>query len=350
MSGGVALLVKPARRISASICRRLPREACLQPGLRPTTVITPQRYHRNNSSRSRRSGGWDSMPLAPGASILLTVALCSVSADSPAEAGWWPFSNRQPASPFSNTIPRKAKKQRAKAEVQMRKYLAKMRKPVQELMAGLRKGEVSREEYDRRMAVFNDEVELATHRIIFGVSDPPDARRRYEAEHGNCRYTPEAIRLVSALSPLIEIGAGRGHWQRGLSEAGATVISFDKWATTPSSGNESGTTAGLPQIGRVLPGDEHALRLHRDKTLLLVYPPPGDMALHCLHEYRGDTLVYVGEGRGGANASDAFFDGLDAEWDVESILDLDPFPQCFERLFLLRRRQRTAVGASSHQD
>lgn len=85
-------------------------------------------------------------------------------------------------------------------------------------------------------------------------------------------------------------------------------------------------------------------------SLLLVYPPPGDMALRCLHEYRGDTLVYVGEGRGGANASDEFFDGLDAEWDVKNILDLDPFPQCFERLFLLRRRQRTTVGASSQQD
>ncbi|CAM9759726.1 unnamed protein product [Ectocarpus sp. 6 AP-2014] len=347
MSGA---LVRPAlRQLPASICRRLP-PAAGQPGLRSTTAVTPQRYHRNNSSRRRPSGGWDSMPLAPGASILLAVALCSVSADSPAEAGWWPFSKRQPTSPFSNTIPRQAKKQRAKAEVQMRKYLAKMRMPVQELMTGLRKGEVSREEYDKRMTVFNDEVELATHRIIFGVSDPPDARRRYEAEHGNCRYTPESIRLVSALSPLVEIGAGRGHWQRGLSEAGATVISFDKWATTPSSGDERGTTAGMPQIGRVLPGDEHALRLHRDKTLLLVYPPPGDMALRCLQEYRGDTLAYVGEGRGGANASDEFFDGLDAEWDVENILDLDPFPQCFERLFLLRRRQRTAVGASSQQD
>lgn len=138
MSGALA---RPARRISASIRRRLPSEAC-QPGLRPTTAITPQRYQRNNSSRRRPSAGWDSMPLAPGASILLTVALCSVFADSPAEAGWWPFSNRQPASPFNNTIPRKAKKQRAKAEVQMRKYLAKMRVPVQELMAGLRKGEV----------------------------------------------------------------------------------------------------------------------------------------------------------------------------------------------------------------
>lgn len=116
------------------------------------------------------------------------------------------------------------------------------------------------------MASFNNEVELATHRIIFGVLDPPDARRRYEAEYGNCRHTPDAIRVVSAFSPLVEIHAGRGHWQHALSKAGATVVSFDKWATAPGSGNQPGMTAGMPQIGKVLPGDEHALRLHRDKT------------------------------------------------------------------------------------
>lgn len=114
------------------------------------------------------------------------------------------------------------------------------------------------------MASFNNEVELATHRIIYGVADPPDARRLFEAEHGNCRHTPEAIQAVSALSPLIEIGAGRGHWQRALSEAGATVASFDKWASNPAGG--IGMTAGMPQAGKVLPGDEHAIRLHRDKT------------------------------------------------------------------------------------
>lgn len=118
------------------------------------------------------------------------------------------------------------------------------------------------------MASFNNEVELATHRIIFGVVDPPDARRVFEAEHGSCRHTPEAIRAVAGLSPLIEIGAGRGHWERALSEAGATVVAFDKWATNPgnSSGSTGGMTAGMPQVGKVLPGDEHAIRLHRDKT------------------------------------------------------------------------------------
>lgn len=117
------------------------------------------------------------------------------------------------------------------------------------------------------MASFNNEVELATHRIIFGVVDPPAARRVFEAEHGNCRYTPDAIRAVAALSPLIEIGAGRGHWQRALSEAGAAVVAFDKWATNPGSrSSKGGMTAGMPQVGKVLPGDEHAIRLHRDKT------------------------------------------------------------------------------------
>lgn len=77
-------------------------------------------------------------------------------------------------------------------------------------------------------------------------------------------------------------------------------------------------------------------------SLLLVYPPPGDTAVRCLREYSGDALVYVGEGRGGVNANDAFFDGLGAEWDVTSVVELDPFPQCFERLFLLRRRREVA--------
>ena len=59
--------------------------------------------------------------------------------------------------------------------------------------------------------------------------------------------------------------------------------------------------------------------------------------------------MYVGEGRGGVNASDEFFDGLDAAWEVTSIIDLDPFPQCFERLYLLRRRP-AVVGAVSPQE
>ena len=49
-------------------------------------------------------------------------------------------------------------------------------------------------------------------------------------------------------------------------------------------------------------------------------------------------VLYVGEGRRGANASDGFFDRLELGWECVKIVELDPFPQCFERLFVLRRR------------
>ena len=45
---------------------------------------------------------------------------------------------------------------------------------------------------------------------------------------------------------------------------------------------------------------------------MLVYPPPGDMALEVVKQYSkfegNDIVIYVGEGRGGANANQEFFD------------------------------------------
>lgn len=199
--------------------------------------------------------------------------------------------------------------------------------------------QVSQKEFTERMRAISEDVQVNTQQIIYDVQDPPDARRRYEAEFGFCRATPEAIQVVSALSPLVEICAGRGHWQRALSSAGATVVAYDNGggaSPNPYSGN-------LAPVGHVLKGEEGALRLHRDKTLLLVHPPSGDIASRCLQMYEGEYFVYVGEGRGGVNASDAFFDELDAEWEPTVVLELDPFPQCFERLYVMRRKSRQAA-------
>lgn len=143
-----------AARASVSFYRRVQQQVwrtrLCEP--RPRQATTTAIVHRlpstsssgssSSSSRGSGSGGWRSIPLAPGASILLAAALlCSPSAQTPAEAGWWPF-GRQPTSPLEDTVPRKAKRQRAKAEREMQEYLTKMRVPIQELIAGLRKGEV----------------------------------------------------------------------------------------------------------------------------------------------------------------------------------------------------------------
>lgn len=109
-----------------------------------------QHTNTNTSTAGRFSSGrweWESL-LTPGACVLLAAALLSSSNQSPASTGWWPFSGwgrqggRESSSPFDDIVPRRAREQRAKAEVQMRAYLEKKRVPMQRLIESLREGKV----------------------------------------------------------------------------------------------------------------------------------------------------------------------------------------------------------------
>lgn len=110
-----------------------------------STTASVSKYLTNNSGSGSK---WrNNSLLTPGAYLLLAAALLSSSTTPPAEASWWPFSGagwrrRKSSSPFDDTIPRKATKQRADAEITMRAYLERMRAPVQELVLGLREGRV----------------------------------------------------------------------------------------------------------------------------------------------------------------------------------------------------------------
>lgn len=142
------------RRSSSSISSSSISQKALQAIRLPGSTTTSNRWQqprpkpKNFSDTNDTVWTWDSI-LTPGACVLLAATLIASSESSPAEASWWPFSKggwrgrKKPSSPFDNTVPRRAKKQRARAELNMRSYLAKMRGPVQELVAGLREGKVS---------------------------------------------------------------------------------------------------------------------------------------------------------------------------------------------------------------
>eukprot|EP00411_Alexandrium_monilatum_P028556 CAMPEP_0175383282 /NCGR_PEP_ID=MMETSP0095-20121207/27754_1 /TAXON_ID=311494 /ORGANISM="Alexandrium monilatum, Strain CCMP3105" /LENGTH=263 /DNA_ID=CAMNT_0016681679 /DNA_START=79 /DNA_END=868 /DNA_ORIENTATION=+ len=165
---------------------------------------------------------------------------------------------------------------------------------------------------------------LEAHRLLYPGLSPEELRTRRQ-EHGAVKWTEKALQVAVAMSPLLEVGAGRGQWQKALTERGANVLAYD---------DMSSPTVRLGLIGQVNRGNEEVVRRHADRALLLVYPNPGPMARKCLENYAGerlpptvsrrvmstvpgegsDALVYVGEGRGGVNGDDAFFDLLSAEW------------------------------------
>lgn len=70
------------------------------------------------------------------------------------------------------------------------------------------------------------------------------------------------------------------------------------------------------------------------------------MALDAVQEYlaawpENDTVVYVGEGRGGANGNESLFDFFEnGEWVLLQVLNVQPSPggKGFEKMYVLQRR------------
>jgi hypothetical protein len=252
-------------------------------------------------------------------------------------------------SPFVYAALSSGIRRRIKAEKKMQEYLYKARArlahllvqaPSQTPVAGM--GDEHKQKQDdmqkyiaHEMNMMKDEIALQSQIISFGVWEP-HAREVYLQQYGCVRWTEDALQRVRKLSPLIELGAGTGHWQQELTLRGADVLAFDNFSTpSPAAGNINNQAV----VGKVAHGDESKIDQNRRRTLMLCYPPDDEFASRCLELYQGKWLVYIGEGRGGVNASPDFFDELEKNWVVHEVLELLPFPQCFERLYILRRRR-----------
>lgn len=167
---------------------------------------------------------------------------------------------------------------------------------------------------------------------------------------------------------IVEIGIGFGQWARLLVDAyNVDIVAFDSMISLPLDPRvHTSKTDGYAQYfyqGKVRLGDatifckeELNKRYHLDgRVLMIIFPDPGPMAAECLEAYTAssdsnDTLIYVGEGRGGANGSSVFFDELESvddrgvpKWQLQETCKLSPFgDKGFERFFVFKRIPRTA--------
>jgi hypothetical protein len=121
-----------------------------------------------------------------------------------------------------------------------------------------------------------------------------------------------ALAAIVACGPIVEIGAGAGYWASLVAAAGGDIVAYD---TIPVGTGENSYLAGIAWFDVVV-GDATAVLDHQNRALLLCWPPyDHPLASECLELYTGDTVVYVGEYRGGCNAEDSFFDQLETGFD-----------------------------------
>ena len=136
-----------------------------------------------------------------------------------------------------------------------------------------------------------------------------------------------AIEKAAKGRAVVEMGAGKGYWAKLLQDRGLTVLPFDKkkqpdaWTTVKK---------GTPKI----------LTRHSDKVLFLCWPSYDDpMAHDCLKYWKGDTLIYVGEGNGGCTADDAFHASLDKYFTRLRSVGIPQFPGIHDNLTVYQRKQ-----------
>merc|ERR1712146_667934 len=112
--------------------------------------------------------------------------------------------------------------QRERDVVKLHQYMAEMREKFIKLGAS-EPDDLKRAEL---YAKFREDVLRDTQIILYGVVEP-HARQAYLDTYGCARWTDSALELIKEFSPIVELGAGQGQWQRALTEAVANVVAFD---------------------------------------------------------------------------------------------------------------------------
>lgn len=112
-------------------------------------------------------------------------------------------------------------------------------------------------------------------------------------------------------------------------------MAFDTKESLPLNETDS------PQQFDVKVGDEKVLNKYKNRALLIVYPPPGPAALQWTEAHNGKMVIYCGEGRGGVNADQTFFDALETNFEIKTVVkDFEPFgTKSFERMWVLQRKK-----------
>jgi hypothetical protein len=114
------------------------------------------------------------------------------------------------------------------------------------------------------------------------------------------------IKKFAQKEQILEVGAGSGLWAYLLREAGANIIATDDYSWK--------IKRPYTKVEKI--NVQKSLDKYKDTDVLLLVWPPHDkpMANNALKKFKGNKLVYIGEGYGGATANDRFENRLGKYW------------------------------------
>lgn len=147
--------------------------------------------------------------------------------------------------------------------------------------------------------------------------------------------TIDFIREVVGDCTVIDIGAGLGIWSSLLRKKGITCLPLDLERENKPEKTWTEIQYGTPsQNVRVLS------TAYCNTVMLMSWPDHKcDNAETWLRSYGGDTVIYIGEWRGGCTGNADFFDLIEAEWCVLRYFEIPRWYGMHDILYVLRRKE-----------
>lgn len=172
-------------------------------------------------------------------------------------------------------------------------------------------------------------------------------RQQFIAKFGFAVLAGHTIELLRPFAPLVEVGSGSGYWAYELRKAGVDIV-----ATDPGKGEYDVVSFRDDKMKRVewqlwikierLTGVE-AVQKYPERTLLIVWPDEDDpWAAETLAAYRGDAVIYVGEGSGGRTGDDRFHELLERDFEQTENRHIPHFYAIYDRLGIWERKRANA--------
>ena len=151
-----------------------------------------------------------------------------------------------------------------------------------------------------------------------------------------------ALDVLAAYAPLVECGAGMGYWAALLRARGVDIAAYDAAPPGRASKNAFHRRGREPWTDVLRASSIAAVRRHRDRTLVLCWPPYGDdgASYSVLRAYRGETFLYIGEPDEGATGSVRFRRELALNWTLAKTVALPRWPRLRDTLMVYRRNAR----------
>ena len=184
----------------------------------------------------------------------------------------------------------------------------------------------------RDAGVIVQEIVQDTTQNLEATLSPFRARQKLVKSHSWAVPTEEAIDAIVRHSPagVVEIGAGSGYWAALIRARGVGVAAYD---THPY---ENYQVSG--EWTHVERGGPLAVVKHPEKSLFLCWPPYDEPMAHtALTRYKGNVVLYVGEGMYGCTGDHAFHKELGLHWKEVEYVSLPQWPGIHDALFIYHR-------------